>query len=57
MEKQGSVWSPNYPGFYPRNLDCQYEFVGTEKQVVLISFEYFDVEGFGQYFLVLTNFI
>ncbi|KAI1706326.1 CUB domain-containing protein [Ditylenchus destructor] len=44
----GKLWSPNHPGFYPRNLDCQYVFHGREGQIVLINFEYFDVEGFGQ---------
>uniref|UniRef100_A0A183CRY0 CUB domain-containing protein n=1 Tax=Globodera pallida TaxID=36090 RepID=A0A183CRY0_GLOPA len=43
----GNVWSPNYPGFYPRNVDCQYVFVGRAGQKVYITFEYFDIEGFG----------
>ncbi|KAI6241224.1 hypothetical protein M3Y99_00346300 [Aphelenchoides fujianensis] len=44
----GDLWSPNHPGYYPRNLDCEYTFHGTESQIVIIHFEYFDVEGFGQ---------
>uniref|UniRef100_A0A915DRB9 CUB domain-containing protein n=2 Tax=Ditylenchus dipsaci TaxID=166011 RepID=A0A915DRB9_9BILA len=48
VKTSGKIWSPNYPGFYPRNLDCQYVFHGLETQIVLINFEYFDVEGFGQ---------
>lgn len=45
----GKLWSPNHPGFYPRDLDCEYVFHGQEGQIVLIHFEYFDVEGFGQW--------
>lgn len=48
IKKSGNLWSPNYPGFYPRNLNCQYIFHDREGQIVLITFEYFDVEGFGQ---------
>ncbi|KAL3110030.1 hypothetical protein niasHT_015633 [Heterodera trifolii] len=47
IKKTGNVWSPNYPGFYPRNVDCQYVFIGRPDQKVYITFEYFDVEGFG----------
>jgi len=35
-------------GFYPRNVDCQYVFLGAKDQVVFVTFEYFDVEGRGQ---------
>uniref|UniRef100_A0A914MXT4 CUB domain-containing protein n=1 Tax=Meloidogyne incognita TaxID=6306 RepID=A0A914MXT4_MELIC len=48
INKTGNVWSPNYPGFYPRNVDCQYVFLGAKDQVVFVTFEYFDVEGRGQ---------
>lgn len=41
----GKLWSPNHPGFYPRDLDCEYVFHGQDGQIVLIHFEYFDVEG------------
>uniref|UniRef100_A0A915MLJ7 CUB domain-containing protein n=1 Tax=Meloidogyne javanica TaxID=6303 RepID=A0A915MLJ7_MELJA len=34
--------------FYPRNVDCQYVFLGAKDQVVFVTFEYFDVEGRGQ---------
>uniref|UniRef100_A0A1I7RXZ8 Suppressor of lurcher protein 1 n=1 Tax=Bursaphelenchus xylophilus TaxID=6326 RepID=A0A1I7RXZ8_BURXY len=44
----GQVWSPNHPGFYPRNLDCEYTFNGQPGQIVVIHFQYFDVEGYGQ---------
>ncbi|TKR93608.1 hypothetical protein L596_008027 [Steinernema carpocapsae] len=44
----GNLWSPNHPGLYPRNINCNYIFHGTATQVVVIHFEYFDVEGFAQ---------
>ncbi|VDM20860.1 unnamed protein product, partial [Wuchereria bancrofti] len=45
QRSSGDIFSPNHPGYYPRNIDCHYIFHGTEKQVVVIHFEYFDVEG------------
>ncbi|CAG9536944.1 unnamed protein product [Cercopithifilaria johnstoni] len=45
QRSSGDIFSPNHPGYYPRNTDCHYIFHGTEKQVVAIHFEYFDVEG------------
>ncbi|CAD5206730.1 unnamed protein product [Bursaphelenchus okinawaensis] len=47
-DTSGELWSPNHPGFYPRNLDCEYTFNGKPGQIVVIHFQYFDVEGFGQ---------
>uniref|UniRef100_A0A1I7ZWW3 CUB domain-containing protein n=1 Tax=Steinernema glaseri TaxID=37863 RepID=A0A1I7ZWW3_9BILA len=44
----GNLWSPNHPGLYPRNINCNYVFHGASGQVVAIHFEYFDVEGFQQ---------
>ncbi len=44
-KKSGWLYSPNYPGFYPRNTDCEYEFHGVEGELVSIQFTYFDVEG------------
>uniref|UniRef100_A0AC35FRC4 CUB domain-containing protein n=1 Tax=Panagrolaimus sp. PS1159 TaxID=55785 RepID=A0AC35FRC4_9BILA len=48
VQTSGQFWSPNHPGFYPRNLDCEYVFFGKDTQIVVIHFEYFDIEGFGQ---------
>ncbi|KAI6207398.1 Suppressor of lurcher protein 1 [Aphelenchoides besseyi] len=48
VRMSGDLWSPNHPGYYPRNLNCEYTFHGTASQIVIIHFEYFDVEGFGQ---------
>ncbi|CAI5438192.1 unnamed protein product [Caenorhabditis angaria] len=44
----GKLYSPNYPGLYPRRMRCEYIFHGRNDQVVHIHFEYFDVEGFNQ---------
>ncbi|CAI4224318.1 unnamed protein product [Auanema sp. JU1783] len=44
----GKLWSVNYPGYYPRNMYCEYIFHGTEDEIVHIHFEYFDIEGFNQ---------
>jgi len=43
----GKFWSPNHPGLYPRNCDCHYIFHGRDKEILSITFEFFDVEGFG----------
>jgi len=29
--KSGEVYSPNFPGFYPKEMDCTYRFIGAEK--------------------------
>ena len=44
-QKVGNIQSPNYPGLYPRMIDCYYVFYGVDKEIVVISFENFDVEG------------
>uniref|UniRef100_A0A914V9K1 CUB domain-containing protein n=1 Tax=Plectus sambesii TaxID=2011161 RepID=A0A914V9K1_9BILA len=44
----GTLWSPNYPGYYPRQTECDYVFHGNEHEVVRIYFTYFDVEGYSQ---------
>jgi len=43
--KNGSFTSPNFPGLYPRNTDCLYEFVALSTERVHVRFTYFDVEG------------
>uniref|UniRef100_A0A7E4WA20 CUB domain-containing protein n=1 Tax=Panagrellus redivivus TaxID=6233 RepID=A0A7E4WA20_PANRE len=48
IQTKGHFWSANHPGYYPRNLDCEFVFYGNDGQIVVIHFEYFDVEGFGQ---------
>jgi len=41
----GTFTSPNYPGLYPRNVECHYLFYGADKSRVHITFAYFDVDG------------
>ncbi|CAD5113377.1 DgyrCDS2549 [Dimorphilus gyrociliatus] len=45
--KSGMFTSPNYPGDYPRNTECQYVFKGEmeEEEIVQIHFLTFSVEG------------
>lgn len=42
---RGVVTSPNYPGTYPRDTECNYFFYGSENERVHMNFNYFDVEG------------
>uniref|UniRef100_A0A0K0FZZ0 Suppressor of lurcher protein 1 (inferred by orthology to a C. elegans protein) n=1 Tax=Strongyloides venezuelensis TaxID=75913 RepID=A0A0K0FZZ0_STRVS len=44
--ESGTMMSVNYPGYYPRNLECEYIFIAKDGYVVAINFDYFDVEGF-----------
>ena len=41
----GTFWSPNFPGFYPRDTECHYFFHGQVGERVKILFTYFDIEG------------
>lgn len=45
VSKSGVFYSPNYPGFYPRDTECHYYFNGYEHEKVHLHFHYFDVEG------------
>ncbi|XP_057369246.1 cubilin-like [Daphnia carinata] len=41
----GTFWSPNFPGFYPRDTECHYFFHAQVGERVKIVFPYFDVVG------------
>ncbi|CAG9122571.1 unnamed protein product [Plutella xylostella] len=43
--RTGVVTSPNYPGLYPRDTECNYFFYGDKNERVHLHFSYFDVEG------------
>ncbi|GAB0088255.1 uncharacterized protein DMENIID0001_026490 [Sergentomyia squamirostris] len=43
--KSGWFYSPNFPGAYPRNIECLYDFLGSANEKVSLRFTYFDVEG------------
>ena len=46
MDKNhGYFTSPNYPGLYPRDIECHYYFIGQKNEKVQIAFHTFDVEG------------
>ncbi|XP_060564116.1 suppressor of lurcher protein 1-like isoform X2 [Ruditapes philippinarum] len=43
---EGIFTSPNYPGKYPHNMECEYIFRGVpEKEIIVINFSDFDVKG------------
>ncbi|XP_058976915.1 cubilin isoform X2 [Musca domestica] len=46
-KKMGYFTSPNFPGLYPKNINCDYFFHGELDEKVIIRFSYFDVEGVG----------
>lgn len=41
----GEFTSPNYPGLYPRNIECNYSFHGKPKEIVNITFDKFQLSG------------
>ncbi|KAK4881895.1 hypothetical protein RN001_005214 [Aquatica leii] len=43
--RSGYFYSPNYPGFYPRDTECYYYFHGNQGEKIHLHFNYFDVEG------------
>lgn len=50
----GTVRSPNYPGLYPRKLECRYTFYGRKDELVTINFDYFSIEGIRLLVLMLS---
>ncbi|CAH0723621.1 unnamed protein product, partial [Brenthis ino] len=43
--RQGVMTSPNHPGLYPRDTECNYFFYGRKNERVHLHFSHFDVEG------------
>ncbi|XP_035216959.1 cubilin-like, partial [Stegodyphus dumicola] len=42
-QREGEFRSPTYPGVYPKNLHCQYRFLGRKGQRVRLEFMDFDL--------------
>ena len=42
-QKSGEIMSPTYPGTYPKDLQCSYQFIGRENQRLRIEFRDFDL--------------
>jgi len=42
-QKNGELYSPTYPGTYPKNLKCSYKFIGEPGQRVRLEFRDFDL--------------
>ncbi|KAI1301505.1 Cubilin [Halotydeus destructor] len=43
QKREGQFRSPTYPGVYPKNLNCQYRFLGRKGQRVRLEFMDFDL--------------
>lgn len=42
-KRSGNILSPTYPGTYPKNLTCSYQFIGESGQRVRLEFRDFDL--------------
>ncbi|XP_032681365.1 cubilin isoform X3 [Odontomachus brunneus] len=42
-KRNGNILSPTYPGSYPKDLVCSYQFIGTAGQRVRLEFRDFDL--------------
>ncbi|EFN64302.1 Cubilin [Camponotus floridanus] len=42
-KRSGNILSPTYPGTYPKNLTCNYQFIGKKGQRVRLEFRDFDL--------------
>ena len=43
IKSNGSILSPTYPGAYPKDLVCSYQFIGKPGQRVRLEFRDFDL--------------
>uniref|UniRef100_A0ABD2XAN2 CUB domain-containing protein n=3 Tax=Trichogramma kaykai TaxID=54128 RepID=A0ABD2XAN2_9HYME len=43
VKRTGSILSPTYPGTYPKDLVCSYQFIGQPRQRVRLEFRDFDL--------------
>ncbi|XP_060525969.1 bone morphogenetic protein 1 isoform X2 [Cylas formicarius] len=49
VRHNGSIVSPTYPGAYPKNLYCSYQFLGAPNERVRLEFRDFDLFYGGQH--------
>lgn len=42
-KRQGMIMSPTYPGAYPKDLSCSYQFLGLQSQRIRLEFRDFDL--------------
>lgn len=43
INKTGALISPTYPGAYPKDMSCTYQFLGETNQRVRLEFRDFDL--------------
>ena len=43
VKRSGAILSPTYPGTYPKDLVCSYQFIGSPRQRVRLEFRDFDL--------------
>lgn len=43
VNRSGNIISPTYPGAYPKDMSCTYQFIGKSSQRVRIEFRDFDL--------------
>jgi len=56
-KRTGNILSPTYPGTYPKNLTCNYQFIGKPGQRVRLEFRDFDLFfGGPQYVFYMIGF-
>lgn len=41
--RTGNIISPTYPGAYPKDMSCTYQFIGKHNQRVRLEFRDFDL--------------
>ena len=42
-KRVGEIMTPTYPGIYPKNMECQYKFIGEPGQRMRLEFRDFDL--------------
>lgn len=53
--RSGNILSPTYPGTYPKDLGCSYQFIGKRSQRVRLEFRDFDLFFGGPQYVICTS--